>query len=93
MIERTATVAGDESDGGPCPRLRLQIALEDVDVVIDPLQALAPDDVDALQHLAGVDYGLGVCESVRGSDRRLAFDIGEFVDGHADAEVDSWFVE
>src|SRR5258708_19745406 len=47
--------------------LCLQVALENGDVVIDPLQALAPNDVNALQHLAGVNQRLGVRERVGGS--------------------------
>jgi hypothetical protein len=30
---------------------------------------------------------------VGGFGWRLSFDEGEFVDGHVDADVDSWFVE
>jgi hypothetical protein len=42
--------------------LRLQIALEDVDVVINALQALASDVVDAFQYFTGVDDRLRGCE-------------------------------
>jgi len=38
--------------------LRLEIALENVDVVIEPLQILLFDRGNAFQHLAGVEYKL-----------------------------------
>jgi hypothetical protein len=54
--------------------LSLQVGLEDVDIVIKPLQVLLLDSGDALQHFDGVEAGLGVGERVGGSGRRLAFD-------------------
>ena len=47
--------------GGP---LCFQVGLEDVDVVIEPFQILIFDSGDSLQHLAGVNHGLGIGERV-----------------------------
>jgi hypothetical protein len=73
--------------------LRLEIALENVDVVIEPLQILLFDRGNAFQHLAGVEYRLRGRERVGGSGRRLAFDeLGAHAEalriGSADAQVD-----
>jgi hypothetical protein len=61
--------------------LRLQVGLEDVYVVIEPLQILLLDRRDAFQDLAGVEEGFGICEGVRGSGWRLAFDEGDVLNG------------
>jgi hypothetical protein len=52
--------------------LRLQISLQDVDVIVGLLEALALDGLDALQQLAGVEDRLGAGERVGGSRRRFA---------------------
>jgi hypothetical protein len=54
--------------------LRLEIALENVDVVIEPLQILLSDRGNAVQPLAGVEYRLRGRERVGVYGRRLAFD-------------------
>jgi hypothetical protein len=38
--------------------LRLERGFENVDVIIGSLQALAPDGIDALHYLAGIDQRL-----------------------------------
>ena len=64
--------------------LRLQVGLEDVDVIIKSLQILFLDRGDALQDFAGVGDRLGAGERVGGSGWRLAFDEGEVVGAHAE---------
>jgi hypothetical protein len=61
-------------DRGYGRALCLQVGLEDINVVIEPLQILLFDGSDAFQHLAGVEDGLWISERIRGSGRGLAFD-------------------
>ena len=54
-----------------------QIGFQNVDVVFGPLQALAADNVDALQHGDDVEGGSERSERVGGTGGRLAVDVGE----------------
>jgi hypothetical protein len=50
--------AFESLDRGPGRALRLQVGLEDVDVVIEPLQILLLDRGNALQYLAGIEHSV-----------------------------------
>lgn len=51
FVERKVSVPGNAL----LSLLPLQIALEDIDVVIEPLQILLLDRSDALEHFVGVE--------------------------------------
>jgi hypothetical protein len=51
--------------------LRLQVLRQDGYVVLEPLEVVAFDGTDALEHFAGVKGGLSVGERVRGSGWKL----------------------
>jgi hypothetical protein len=63
--------------------LHLEMAFENVDVVIERLRILLFDCGNAFQHLAGVEYRLRDRERVGGSGRRLAFDELDTISAHA----------
>ena len=74
--------------------LRLQVDLQDVDVVIESFQVLLLDCGNAVKDLIGVEGGFGGCERVRDSGWRLAFDEGDSFERHAKAhEIGSGNVE
>jgi hypothetical protein len=65
--------------------LRLQVCLEDVEVVVKPLQVLPLDCGDALQDLPGVEGGLWAGEGVGGCGWGLAFNEDEVVHPFSEA--------
>jgi hypothetical protein len=65
--------------------LRLQVLRQNGYVVLEPLEVVAFDGTDALEHFAGIEGGFGGCERVRDSGWRLAFDEGDSFERHAKA--------
>jgi hypothetical protein len=59
--------------------LGLQVGLEDVNVIIEPLQALLLNCSDAIHNFAGIEHRLRGCERVGCSGVSLAFYEGEGV--------------
>ena len=64
--------------------LRLQIGLQDVNIIVGLSETVALDGLDALEQLATIEDRLGAGEWIGGSHRRFAFDKCEPVG--ADAE-------
>jgi hypothetical protein len=64
--------------------LRLQIGLQDVNIILGLFETVALDGLDALEQLATIEDRLGAGEWIGGLHRRFAFDKGESVG--ADAE-------
>ena len=71
--------AFEDLDRGLWRVLRLQVGLEDVDVVIEPPQILLLDRGNAVENLVGVKHRLGGGEQVGGSGWWFAINEGKSI--------------